>query len=203
MVWEDKNGATRLYLLRHGEVDEQAQKICYGQLDVGLSELGKEQSRELANRLASESIGALYSSDLIRARYLAECLEEVHGLSPGVTPLLRERSYGVWQGVEFEVLYKDRAEEVQAYLSTPDYLVPGGENFSMLRLRVKPWLDEILRQHTGQSIAVTTHGGVTRLILSEAMGIPLEKIYSFEQKYCCLNIIDYFEGRCRVQLVNG
>ena len=47
------------------------------------------------------------------------------------------------------------------------------------------------------------HAGINRVILSEAMGLPLENLFRLDQNYGCLNIIDYFPDLAVVRLVNG
>lgn len=199
----ERNGATRLYILRHGEVDGKAKEICYGQMDVGLSECGKEQSRKASERLRLERIDAVFSSDLKRCRYLADLIAEIHELDVLENSALRERHFGQWQGMEMDILFRDFSDLVNHYFANPDFEVPGGENFTSLWSRVKPWLQDTLREHRGKSLAVVTHGGPCRVILSHAMGIPYSHLFFLDQKYCALNVIDYLEDRPRVHLMNG
>src|SRR4030042_1293569 len=69
--------------------------------------------------------------------------------------------------------------------------------------RALPRLKEILSQHQGQSLAMVTHAGINRVILCEALGLPLKNLFNLDQKYGCLNIIDYFPDLAVVRLVNG
>ncbi|PIU52615.1 MAG: phosphoglycerate mutase, partial [Deltaproteobacteria bacterium CG07_land_8_20_14_0_80_60_11] len=45
--------------------------------------------------------------------------------------------------------------------------------------------------------------GVNRVILSEALGLPLDHLFRLDQNYGCLNIIDYFPDMAVVRLING
>ena len=47
------------------------------------------------------------------------------------------------------------------------------------------------------------HAGINRVILSEAMGLPLDRLFRLDQNYGCLNIIDYFPDLAVVRLLNG
>ena len=62
-----------------------------------------------------------------------------------------------------------------------------------LGARVLPALDGLAARHRGQAICLVAHGGVNRVILSDAMGLPIENFFRIEQDYGCLNLIDCFE----------
>lgn len=198
------NGTTRLLILRHGEVAEEAKQILYGQMDVALSPLGVQQSEEVAQRLSDEQIAAVYSSDLERAHYLARCIAERHRLEPQTTPLLRERDFGQWQGLAFEELRQNHGDQLEAYFRHhPEYVVPGAESFDDIWRRVEPWYREILSRHQGQTVAIAVHSGITRLFLADAIGLTFRQMFRFEQKFCCLNIIEVSPEKTLVRLING
>jgi alpha-ribazole phosphatase/probable phosphoglycerate mutase len=70
--------------------------------------------------------------------------------------------------------------------------------------RVRPTIAGIVAAHPGEEVLVVGHGGVNRVILLDAIGAPLERLFHIEQAYGCLNIIDYFaDGKAVVQLLNG
>ena len=89
----------RLYLVRHGETDWNAQARYQGQSDVSLNKVGRRQAVALAQRFADEGISAVYASDLLRARQTALTIAEPHGLHVRDEPLLREMSFGDWEGL--------------------------------------------------------------------------------------------------------
>jgi alpha-ribazole phosphatase len=201
---EKIDGTTRVYLLRHGEVDGDSIGVLYGQMDVDLSEEGRKQSEAVAERMAAEKIEAVYSSDLRRAMYLADRIAEKHGIEPVRVEALRERDFGNWQGIPFEVLRMDHARELDAYYRNyPDYPIPGGENFTKFWTRIRPAYREILDKHPGQSIVIAAHSGVTRTIIGDVLDMEFRQIFYFEQKFCCLNIIDYIPDRTQLRLLNG
>jgi alpha-ribazole phosphatase/probable phosphoglycerate mutase len=197
---------TRLFLVRHGEVNAQDRKNLYGAADVKLSDVGIAQSRLTGLALRRFPIRAVYTSDLSRARTVGEQIALQHGLRPVVTPLLRERHFGHWQGLPWEEIQARFPEEFAAFEAQRFYYrVPGGaENFQDVQARVIPCLREIILRHPGETVAITAHSGPTRLILAHAFQMPLECIFTFEQDYCCLNAIDaYPSGRMRVKTLNS
>jgi alpha-ribazole phosphatase len=196
---------TRIYLVRHGQVEGHEEKRYNGQTDVPLTPLGKEQFAHLRERLRGEKIGAVYSSDLSRCHIGAQVLAQPHGLQPVTCPALRELNMGKWEGITWNELKRLYPREWQARLDDiVHYRAPGGENLLDVLGRVRPRLREIVAAHRGQEVVVVAHGGVNRLILLDALGAPPERLFSVEQNYGCFNIIDYFaDGISVVNLVNG
>jgi broad specificity phosphatase PhoE len=90
---------TTLLLVRHGETDWNAEGKLQGHTDRPLNPYGRRQAQALADRLATESIDALYASDLSRARETPEILGEKLGLAVAVDPDLREKNWGNWEGL--------------------------------------------------------------------------------------------------------
>jgi alpha-ribazole phosphatase len=66
-----------------------------------------------------------------------------------------------------------------------------------------PRLRDMLKEETGKDILLVAHGGVNRIILCQALGIDLSNVFSIQQDYGCLNIIDYFPDHALVRLING
>ncbi len=89
-------------IVRHGETEWNAQGRIQGHTDVGLSEQGQQQARLVAQRLAGETIDLAYSSDLSRAKETAEIILDGREVPFHTTPRLRERYYGVFEGLPAE-----------------------------------------------------------------------------------------------------
>ncbi len=89
---------TTIFLVRHGETVDNARQIMQGQTQGELNEKGREQARQVAERLAAESIDAVVSSDLQRAIQTAEMIAGPHHMEVSTTPLLRERDWGSFTG---------------------------------------------------------------------------------------------------------
>jgi alpha-ribazole phosphatase/probable phosphoglycerate mutase len=65
-------------------------------------------------------------------------------------------------------------------------------------------LREIVAAHPGGEIVIVGHGGVNRVILLDAIGAPLNRLFHIEQDFACHNIIDYFnDGIAVVKQLNG
>jgi alpha-ribazole phosphatase/probable phosphoglycerate mutase len=118
---------------------------------------------------------------------------------------LRELHAGDWEGLAWDELKRLYPAAWQARLDDiVHYRIPGGESFLDTACRVRGEMDRLLTAHPGQNVALIAHGGVNRVILLDALGAPLDRVFSLEQDYACLNVIDYHAaGYCTVRLVNA
>jgi alpha-ribazole phosphatase len=196
---------TRVFLVRHGQVKGHQEKRYNGQGEVPLTDTGRRQFELLAERLQGESLAAVYSSDLSRCLTGAHAIAHPHRLVPQGRRDLREICMGEWEGITWKELQKEYPDQWKARIADlVNYRAPAGENLLDVAARVRPVLSDIVARHQGEQIAVVGHGGINRVILLDAVGAPLQRLFSFEQDYGCLNIIDYYEdGISVVKLVNG
>jgi alpha-ribazole phosphatase len=196
---------TRIYLIRHGEVEGAGTPRYNGQADVPLSKRGKAQYHELKPRLPDAGIVACYTSDLSRCAEGAEILGAHLGVEPVRHKELRELNIGIWEGMTWASLIENYPTEWQARLDDiVNYRVPRGESLHDMHNRVMPVVRDIAARHLGEEVLVVGHGGVNRVILLNAIGAPLASLFNIEQNYCCLNIIDYYaDGKTVVNLLNG
>jgi len=197
--------STRLYLIRHGQVVNHHEYRYNGHTDVEITDIGVLQMERVAEFLSVEPVTALYSSDLKRAGRGAEIIGRVLGIGPVKVPALRELHLGRWEGLTREEAAERYPEEASfSFRDLARGKVKGGESLVDLGGRVIPALKDIIERHTGETVCVVAHGGVNRVILSDAMGLPIENFFRIEQDYGCLNLIEYFrDGVKVVKLLNG
>ena len=87
-----------LYLVRHGETEENVAGILQGHLPGRLTAAGVCQAEALRDALAGVTFDALVVSDLARTVATAEVLNGRRGLPVDLCPLLRERDWGSLTG---------------------------------------------------------------------------------------------------------
>jgi alpha-ribazole phosphatase/probable phosphoglycerate mutase len=206
---------TKIYLIRHGETEGAETKRYKGHIDVPLSENGIEQIKRLAEYLSAEvqkrgsteaayELSAIYTSDLSRAVKSAELIAEPHGIMPMILPELRERNFGIWEGMSFDEIKEKWPEAFNSWSSNPLKFCPmGGESTIELRDRAVKAFNNIVEQHNGHNIAIVSHGGINRIMLCELLGMPLENIFRVEQDYACINIVEMWDEYPVVKLING
>jgi alpha-ribazole phosphatase/probable phosphoglycerate mutase len=197
--------ATRVYLIRHGQVVNHHEYRYNGHSDVDITPTGVLQMDRLADFLSTHPIEAMYSSDLQRAVKGARIISKDLGIEPVKVHALRELNLGRWEGLTREEASERFPEEAGfRFKDLATGKVKGGESLLDLRERVLPALKEIIERHRGKKLCIVAHGGVNRVILAEAMGLPIENFFRIEQDYGCLNIINYFDDGVQVvKLLNG
>jgi alpha-ribazole phosphatase len=198
-----KAGRTRLYLARHGELTTSKDWKYVGHMDVELNDAGIKQISNLAERLKSESIEIILSSDLKRASKSAEIIGNTLGVMPEAYNDFREINIGKWEGLtRHEIInnFQKEFEERSSNIST--FQVENGESFLDVHNRVIPCLMSCLKKYSGKDILLVAHGGVNRIILCHALGLDINYLVRIDQSYACLNIIDYYDGVPVVHLLN-
>lgn len=160
---------TELLLIRHGETAWNAEHRIQGQLDIPLSPLGILQSARLAECLANESIDAVYSSRQSRAWLTAAPLAARLGLEVIADPRLRERSFGVFEGLTLDEIAERYPREFKKWRERdPAWRPEGGESGQQLIDRVLSVVSDIGIRHPGQTVVLVSHGGVLDVLYRAA-----------------------------------
>ena len=168
---------TEIWFIRHGETAWNREGRLQGWQDIELNAAGRHQAERLAARICASTqiFDALYSSDLQRAYATAAPLSAGLGLRVHGVPGLRERCYGVLEGLDLARLDELAPEAAAARNSRdPDRPLEGGESLGQFRARVIAAVDDIAGRHPGQCILAVTHGGVLDIVWRHACGVALD-----------------------------
>lgn len=194
---------TRLIIIRHGQTLWNSQRKYQGHSDIALSDTGIKQAEAVAVRLATEKIHAVYASDLSRAFKTAECIAVKHNLTVSQMPALREIKFGDWEGLTYDQISARWPGLLGKLWTTPDELqIPGGESFHQLKARAYTAIEKIVVEHPEQTVAVVAHGGTIGTILCGLLDIHLNHVWSIRQDNTAVNIVEYYEGRPTITLLN-
>jgi len=200
----ERGGATRLLLVRHPEPDESMRGRCYGSLDVALSAAGLRHAAAIGEALRDQDVAAVYSSPLQRALDAARALAAPHGLEPTPRDGLRELDFGELEGMRYDEIASTHAELYRAWMEHPSSVrFPGGEGLADLRARVLPEVAEIRGRHEGEAAVVVAHGGVVRVVVAEALGLPDGAFFRLDQPYGALSVVDWVDAVPVVRLAGA
>ncbi|NIS82486.1 MAG: alpha-ribazole phosphatase [Anaerolineales bacterium] len=171
---------TTLILIRHGVTDWNLEGRYSGQSDVPLNTQGREQALAVSTRLEGETIDAIYSSDLMRARQTAETLIRNRSVPLYLDPRLREIHQGDWEGMLFAEIQARYAEAWKTRKNDPlSVAPPGGETVGKLRQRVLAAIRDILQAHPQGTVAVVSHGLSLAIIRAHIASVPIEKVWDY------------------------
>ena len=163
---------TQLLVIRHGETAWNAEHRIQGHLDIPLSATGVRQAGRLAERLANERVHAVYSSELTRAWLTARPLAERLGLEVIPEPRLRERCFGVFEGLTLDEIASRHPEAFRLWRARdPAWAMDGGETGQQLIDRVLDAMHDLAGRHRGETVALVTHGGVLDVAYRAARAI--------------------------------
>lgn len=163
-----------VFVSRHTRVDVPS-GICYGQTDVVLRETYLEEINAFKHRIPKET-DHVYTSPLLRCKQVALAFSNV------ITEdnRLMEMNFGLWEMQPWESIPKI---EIDPWFNDFVYTkTPNGENFEMLFLRLKSFLDE-LRTKDYESVLLVTHAGIIRAIWTYLLQIPLENAFKIPVRF--------------------
>jgi len=196
----------RLYLVRHGEAQDDIED-CYGGIaDFELTELGRETAKQLAAKLQSKRITQVYTSPYKRASETAGIIgNHLHCDVRTISNLRERNSYGVLSGVT-----KKRAAEIFPHVLATvtgkpgdyysDSLVLGAEPRTDFDERVRRAIDEVAQAAAGcEAVCVVTHGNVTRSVYRNILRVEGK----VELDLLALTEIDWNSGQPRVLANDG
>jgi broad specificity phosphatase PhoE len=179
---------TRVYLVRHGETSWNQADIYQGTADVPLSDTGRRQIAELAATLQPVPFAAVYTSPLCRASDTAAAI--ALGRAVPITPVaeLRELSYGRCQGVP----PSERDAELDRLWRAEPWRVrfPEGESLDDVATRAWPAFLALAARHRGETIVVSGHGHLNRVLILRALRAPIERFWSVDQPNAACWVLD-------------
>jgi probable phosphomutase (TIGR03848 family) len=170
---------TVLLLVRHGVTDATGKRL-YGRAEgVHLSERGRAQADDLARRLSSLPVEAVYTSPLERCRETAEPVARAHRLRVAALSELLETDTGGWTGRTFGQIRRTRLwRRIRALPSSARF--PDGESLTEVQARAVRGLTEIADRHPRGLVAAVSHGDPIRLALAHYAGVPLDLFQRLE-----------------------
>lgn len=201
----EKEKATRVILVRHGETDFPKDRVyCDAKEDPALSVAGCAQAEQAASFLASVDISAIYASPLLRTKMTAEEIAKNHDqLSIEFEPDLVERNFGDWEGMYFDEIESQYPEQYRQWKENQAaFKLGAGESVYDLSDRVSPVMERIVASHAGQTVVVVAHVGPIRVLLAKALNLPVEGYRQLAIDPASMTGIDYGVSQNNLMFMN-
>ena len=187
----------KIFTVRHGQTHWNTQGRIQGHTDISLDEVGLMQAEKLGERLASEKVDIVYSSDLVRAARTAVIINSHHNAEFVTSPALREVGFGIFEGR----VYSEVAEDMKQYHSLKRPM-PGGENIFDYFGRIHSFLDDVTAKHH-HNIVIVGHFGTIRAAICYFLQIPTEDRDKFHIDNTAVHCFERGrDGRFRMILEN-
>jgi len=169
----------KLYVIRHGQSEDNVARRHSGWADCSLTEKGMEDAERAGTLLKGIAFDRVFSSDTRRARQT--CALALPEAEPEYTPLIRETNVGSLTGMEVDECIRRWGDEYNERRKARNFCPYGGENLAMHMARVREFLAMV--QNGGwNTVAAFSHGGSIHCMLDIAMGAEQNKA-----DYPCLN----------------
>ena len=167
----------RIFLLRHGATDWNLAGKCQGLTDVELNAAGREQAEAAAKLLAGETIAAIYSSHLKRARDTAAAVARRHGLAALVEKNLHELDHGALEGLTFVEIQNTHTDFIRVWRERPaEAVIPGGEPLAEVGRRAWTALERIIARHRAdETLVVVSHNFPILAVVCRILDTPLNR----------------------------
>jgi phosphoserine phosphatase len=204
--------------------------------DAVLTEKGRLNAYQTGIELSHTAIDAIYVSPLRRTQETADQILSAIASVNDAYPQrfshadLREIDLPAWQGLPFQQVRQQFAADYRCWLERPhEFTMPLPDPQTTLAgvsTRTKPhpssqqiiapvpalyqqarqFWQQVLPQHEGQTLAIVSHGGTIRALISTAMGIGCEQFHGLQQSNCGISQLEFASvqpnARARLVAVN-
>ncbi|KPL34217.1 ribonuclease [Streptomyces anulatus] len=203
----DLGAPATLVLLRHGETALTPEKRFSGSggTDPELSATGRGQAERAAGHFAAlGTVQEIVSSPLRRCRETAAAVADRLGLDVRIDEGLRETDFGAWEGLTFGEVRERYADDLTAWLASPDTApTGGGESFAEVAERVAAARDRIVSRSAGRTVLLVTHVTPIKTLVRLALGAPPEALFRMELSAASISTVaHYADGNASVRLLN-
>lgn len=191
---------TTLIVIRHGETVWNRDMRFQGHGDSPLTDRGRAQAHALGKRLQAMPIDSLISSDLGRTRETAAIITQYTGHPIETDPRLRERHYGVLEGLTAgEILENHPGVYQELITEDPDFQIPEGETHRQHYAKNIGVMEEWSRKGLGATAALIAHGGVLENFFRYVAHLDLSQPRCVLPANASLSVIQYgaFYGSTR------
>lgn len=193
-----------IYLIRHGETDQNRKKCLQGRSDIELNENGRELAGKTAEGLKDVKFDLIFTSPLKRARETAEIIRGKRNIPLLEEDRLLEISFGEYEGLSFGVdTYTIPDPEFMNFFQKPEaYRVPpAGESFASVIERTGSFLKELLEteEYREKTILLSTHGCALKALLANVTKVQVKDFWGAGvHKNCGVTLLKVTDGEVQI-----
>jgi broad specificity phosphatase PhoE len=180
-----------IYLVRHGQSEGNRASVFSGVMDHQLTDLGRQQARDVGKAFIGRRLSLVVSSQLSRAVETTDLLLAAAGAEIRERierAELNERNFGTYEGVA-EAPTSDMAPEDprRRIQFDVDFSPPGGESMRQTHDRAVAFLQGYLFPRAAEGdILVVGHGNVLRSMTLHYLAWPLDLLPEMPSRNCLI-----------------
>ncbi|MGQ9466423.1 MAG: histidine phosphatase family protein [Anaerolineae bacterium] len=195
---------TTILLVRHGQTAWNKDERIRGRSDIPLDEVGLEQARMTARYIAARwPLTAVYASPLRRALDTARAIAAAQSLEARPMDGLLDLHFGQWEGLSIPEVQARYPDLWRAWLEAPHTVrFPDGEGLDDVRERGMATLQDVIRRHPGETVALVAHRVVNQVLLCAVLGLGNDHFWQIGQETCAVNVIEWTGRFYRLMLMN-
>jgi broad specificity phosphatase PhoE len=187
---------TKVYLIRHGETDNNVAHRFMGRTDMPLNDRGLDQAKCLGRALLKVEFDRIYASPYLRAFMTAEQVRGNRDIEIVKDLGLCEIDLGQWEGFIREEIEVKWPGMIELWQRQPDKLeIPDGETFKQVQDRAFSSFKQIVAQERGKTIAIATHMLTIQLLLARLLSIPIAEVWNMNRlDNTSVTVLDLYEN---------
>jgi alpha-ribazole phosphatase len=192
-----------IYLLRHGQTEENRKGTYYGNLDVSLNEIGISQGNKAKEFFSNIKLDKVYVSDKKRTLEMATLVlgqgqREIEVIQDN---RISETNFGDFEGKTYEEIQKIYPKECMCWQNNwKEFQPPKGESYINLCERVKSFMVDIKKLKC-DNILICTHSGVIRAMYCYIMNENIDLFWKFGSKNADISLIKYEYGNLYIDSI--
>lgn len=194
----------KIYLIRHGETDQNKVKCLQGRTDIELNAYGRELAYKTAEGLKEVDFDMIFTSPLKRARETAEIIKRGRNIPVVIEERIQEISFGEYEGLcygkeHFSIPDKD----FMYFFDKPECYVtpPSGESLEEVIARTGEFLRELAgkAEYRDKTVLLSTHGCALKAVLANVRNTPLAQFWGEGvHKNCAVSLVEIRDGQMEV-----
>ncbi len=194
-----------IYLVRHGETDDNVSGVPQGLRDVPPNARGREQAQAVARWFEGRDLAAVVSSPLTRTLEVARAIATGRDLEVQTDERLVEFDQGDLDGLPIAEIRDRYPDFIQRWRDEDptDLRMPGGETYGEVQERMVGAIEDVAARHPDAAAAVVSHNLAIKSALCHALSVPLAGFRRIRTDLAAVSILEVEPGRWwRVSLMN-
>jgi alpha-ribazole phosphatase len=190
-----------IYLLRHGQTEENRKGTYYGNLDISLNATGISQGNKARAFFNDIELDRIYVSDKKRTLEMAKLVLGQTEIEIIQDNRINETNFGDFEGKTYEEIKELYPEACMCWENNwKEFVPPRGESYINLCERVKSFMEHIKKLEC-DNVLISTHSGVIRAIYCYVMNENMDLFWKFGSKNGDISIIKYEYGNLYIDAI--